>query len=142
MFPTQTRLEYCDTCREGATYVGYDLSPTFCPICSKSRTVFHDFHGKVDQKDYDKKVNILRKVLGKEPLNMNDDDHEDMEESDYNPLRELISQKQDEVDDLTDKVSDLTAQVNELHLENQQLQLEKERLEDAVNDIQLALRAL
>ena len=69
-------------------------------------------------------------------------EEEDMEESDYNPLRELIAQKQDEIDDLTDKVSDLTTQVDDLTAQNSQLELEKERLEDAIHDIQLALKAL
>lgn len=68
-------------------------------------------------------------------MNLEHEENEEMEESDYNPLLELISDKETEIEDLT-------TQVNELHLQNQQLQLEKERLEDAINDIQLALRAL
>lgn len=68
-------------------------------------------------------------------MNLEQEENEEMEESDYNPLLELISDKDVEIEELT-------TQVNELHLQNQQLQLEKERLEDAINDIQLALRAL
>lgn len=56
-----------------------------------------------------------------------------MEESDYNPLMELISQKDTEISDLQD-------QVNELLLQVQQLEYEKERLEDAITDIESAIR--
>lgn len=56
-----------------------------------------------------------------------------MEESDYNPLMEIISQKDTEISDLQD-------QVNELQLQVHQLEYEKERLEDAITDIESAIR--
>lgn len=142
MFPNQTRLEYCDTCGKGYTYMGYDLNPAICTTCNKSRLVFHDFHGRVEQDIYDKKLDELRKLIGRETLNMNDDEREEMEESDYNPLREVISQQQTEIEDLTDQVSDLTTQLQELIGQNESLEVQKERLEDALTDIQAALRTV
>lgn len=72
-----------------------------------------------------------------------DEDDETMQESDYNPLLELIQNKDDEINDLKNEIADLEHKIEKLQVDYELAQDKGAELYDIISELRaVADRAL
>jgi septal ring factor EnvC (AmiA/AmiB activator) len=70
-----------------------------------------------------------------------EEDEENMSESDYNPVVELLNQKEDEVEELQAQVEELQHELDKLKEEFTTLEYNSDKMRDALSDIRSASNA-
>ena len=101
-------LYVCHTCKRGWESSSWGV--LVCPECNEPRTLFYS-HNSIDdpQKYYEQRDALLR-LLGHEPI-MNP---ETMQELDFNPLQEVISDQQAQIESLQQTIDDMDDTISEL----------------------------